>query len=104
MRPFSITTLVFEGMKCVALMDPRPLISVVDDDVSVRESFELLIKFEDWQADPPGIPGTDHQTFGNAQRGECMIKSFDPGEAWGVDDRMVRCAGREILRSARRLK
>jgi FixJ family two-component response regulator len=30
-------------------MDPRPLISVVDDDESVRESLELLVKFAGWQ-------------------------------------------------------
>ena len=31
--------------------DPRPLVFVVDDDVSVRESLELLIRYEGWQAE-----------------------------------------------------
>src|SRR5215470_959068 len=29
--------------------DSRPLVFVVDDDVSVRESLELLIRYEGWQ-------------------------------------------------------
>src|SRR5262245_48378391 len=29
--------------------DPRPIVFVVDDDVSVRESLELLIRHEGWQ-------------------------------------------------------
>jgi len=29
--------------------DPRPIVFVVDDDVSVRESLELLIRCEGWQ-------------------------------------------------------
>ena len=29
--------------------DKRDLVCVVDDDISVRESLELLIKFADWQ-------------------------------------------------------
>src|SRR5215468_10038525 len=29
--------------------DPRPIVFVVDDDVSVRESLELLIRYEGWQ-------------------------------------------------------
>ena len=31
--------------------DPTPIVFVVDDDVSVRESLELLIRYEGWQAE-----------------------------------------------------
>ena len=30
--------------------DPTPIVFVIDDDVSVRESLELLIRYEGWQA------------------------------------------------------
>ncbi|HEV2988458.1 MAG TPA: response regulator [Candidatus Angelobacter sp.] len=30
-------------------LQPRPIVFVVDDDVSVRESLELLVRCEDWQ-------------------------------------------------------
>lgn len=30
-------------------LPPRPIVFVVDDDVSVRESLELLVRCEDWQ-------------------------------------------------------
>ena len=33
-----------------AMSDARPTVFVVDDDVSVRESLELLIRNEGWQA------------------------------------------------------
>lgn len=32
-------------------MDDAPIVFVVDDDLSVRESLELLIRFEGWQAE-----------------------------------------------------
>jgi FixJ family two-component response regulator len=49
---------MFQGMRCEAeLMDPRPLISVVDDDESVRESLpDLLREF-----------GFEAQTFSSAE-------------------------------------
>jgi FixJ family two-component response regulator len=31
--------------------DPTPIVFVIDDDVSVRESLELLIRYEGWQAE-----------------------------------------------------
>lgn len=34
-----------------AVSDPTPIVFVVDDDVSVRESLELLIRCEGWQAE-----------------------------------------------------
>jgi FixJ family two-component response regulator len=33
------------------MSDPAPIVFVVDDDVSVRESLELLIRHEGWQAE-----------------------------------------------------
>jgi FixJ family two-component response regulator len=39
------------------MADPTPIVFVVDDDVSVRESLELLIRSEGWQA----------ETFASAQ-------------------------------------
>ena len=31
--------------------DPTPIVFVIDDDVSVRESLELLVRYEGWQAE-----------------------------------------------------
>ena len=36
-------------MSAAARSQPKPIVFVVDDDVSVRESLELLIKFAGWQ-------------------------------------------------------
>jgi len=36
-------------MSAAAKSQPKPIVFVVDDDVSVRESLELLIKFAGWQ-------------------------------------------------------
>src|SRR5882762_6894958 len=33
------------------MSDGTPIVFVVDDDVSVRESLELLIRYEGWQAE-----------------------------------------------------
>ncbi len=33
------------------MSNPKPIVFVVDDDVSVRESLELLIRYEGWQAE-----------------------------------------------------
>jgi FixJ family two-component response regulator len=33
------------------MSDAKPIVFVVDDDVSVRESLELLIRYEGWQAE-----------------------------------------------------
>src|SRR5262245_59661066 len=38
-------------MEVVALPDPTPVVFVVDDDISVRESLELLIRSAGWQAE-----------------------------------------------------
>ena len=37
-------------MSAAAKSQQKPIVFVVDDDVSVRESLELLIKFAGWQA------------------------------------------------------
>ena len=36
-------------MSAAAKSQQKPIVFVVDDDVSVRESLELLIKFAGWQ-------------------------------------------------------
>ena len=36
---------------CSPMPDPTPIVFVIDDDVSVRESLELLIRYEGWQAE-----------------------------------------------------
>jgi FixJ family two-component response regulator len=36
-------------MSAAAKSQPKPIVFVVDDDISVRESLELLIKFAGWQ-------------------------------------------------------
>ena len=36
-------------MSAAAKSQPKPIVFVVDDDVSVRESLELMIKFAGWQ-------------------------------------------------------
>src|SRR5690242_3391567 len=36
-------------MSEAAKSQPKPIVFVVDDDISVRESLELLIKFAGWQ-------------------------------------------------------
>src|ERR1700730_16125098 len=35
----------------------KPIVFVVDDDISVRESLELLIKFADWQPETVASAG-----------------------------------------------
>jgi len=38
-------------MSAAAKSQPKPIVFVVDDDVSVRESLDLLIKFAGWQSE-----------------------------------------------------
>jgi FixJ family two-component response regulator len=38
-----------DTMSAAAKSQPKPIVFVVDDDISVRESLELLIKFAGWQ-------------------------------------------------------
>ena len=37
------------ALRAKSLPDPAPIVFVVDDDVSVRESLEILIRYEGWQ-------------------------------------------------------
>ena len=48
--------------RAVTKSEDKPIVFVVDDDVSVRESLELLIKFAGWQP----------ETFASA--GECLAR------------------------------
>src|SRR6184192_2542957 len=44
-------------MSAVAESQQKPIVFVVDDDVSVRESLDLLIKFAGWQSETFGSAG-----------------------------------------------
>src|SRR5690349_10395851 len=39
----------FTGHSLSPMLDPTPIVFVIDDDISVRESLELLIRSEGWQ-------------------------------------------------------
>jgi len=50
------------------MAEPTPIIFVVDDDISVRESLELLIRYEGWQT----------ETFSSAQEFMARPRAFVP--------------------------
>ena len=61
-RPYTPTPLAAaRGFKLVTMADVTPIVFVVDDDVSVRESLELLITSGGWQP----------ETFASAQEFLC---------------------------------
>jgi FixJ family two-component response regulator len=39
------------ALRAIVLVHPTSIVFIVDDDVSVRESLELLIRYEGWQAE-----------------------------------------------------
>ncbi|MGY2374054.1 response regulator transcription factor [Pseudomonas sp. SDO524_S393] len=43
------THLIVPARRAAPMTEPLPIVFVVDDDVSVRESLELLIRFSQWQ-------------------------------------------------------
>jgi len=53
----SLTHAFCHELRAPAMLTVRPIVFVVDDDISVRESLELLIRCEGWQV----------QTFASAQ-------------------------------------
>ena len=53
----SLTHALCHELGAPARLDLRPIVFVVDDDISVRESLELLIRCEGWQP----------ETFASAQ-------------------------------------
>src|SRR5215510_5373267 len=56
-RPYTVSRpIVTRGNEAVVMADVSPIVFVVDDDVSVRESLELLMKACGWRA----------ETFGSA--------------------------------------
>ena len=56
--PYTVTSAIaFRSIEVLAMPDVASIVFVVDDDVSVRESLELLIKSADWQP----------EMFGSAQ-------------------------------------
>ena len=54
--------------KALRPSDPKPLVFVVDDDISVRESLELLIRSADWEV----------ETFATAQAFLARPRLFAP--------------------------
>jgi FixJ family two-component response regulator len=50
------------------MAEPTPIVFVVDDDISVRESLELLIRYEGWQT----------ETFSSAQEFLVRPRAFVP--------------------------
>ena len=45
----SLTHALCHELGAPAMLDLGPIVFVVDDDISVRESLELLIRCEGWQ-------------------------------------------------------
>ncbi|MGA7298676.1 MAG: response regulator, partial [Candidatus Sulfotelmatobacter sp.] len=45
----SLSYALCHGLGAPPMSDLRPIVFVVDDDISVRESLELLIRCEGWQ-------------------------------------------------------
>ena len=48
-EPYTLSPSLSRRNEVVAMTAPTPIVFVVDDDVSVRESLELLIKSDGWQ-------------------------------------------------------
>ena len=49
-RPYTVTSAIASrSIEVLTMPDVTPIVFVVDDDVSVRESLELLIKSAGWQ-------------------------------------------------------
>jgi FixJ family two-component response regulator len=48
--PYTVTSAVVSGsIEVLTMQDATPIVYVIDDDISVRESLELLIKSAGWQ-------------------------------------------------------
>src|SRR5262245_2936261 len=56
-EPYTVRSLTGRLPEIVTMMDVTPVVFVVDDDISVRESLELLIKSAGWKP----------ETFASAQ-------------------------------------
>ena len=46
----SLTYAFCHELGAAPMLNVRPIVFVIDDDISVRESLELLIRNEGWQA------------------------------------------------------
>ena len=77
-------TAVGQGLKLPSVLQTAPVVFVVDDDISVRESLELLIRSEGWQA----------QTFACAQeflnrpralRPSCLVLDYSLPDLNGLE-------------------
>jgi FixJ family two-component response regulator len=56
------------GLRLASMSQPTSIVFVVDDDISVRESLELLIRYEGWQP----------ETFASAQEFLDRPEAFVP--------------------------
>ena len=59
---------VGRGLGSSSMLDATPIVFVVDDDISVRESLELLLRFQGWQP----------ETFPSAQEFLARPRAFVP--------------------------
>ena len=65
-------------------LDARPIIFVVDDDISVRESLELLIRSEGWQPETFSS-GQEFLTRPRALVPSCLVLDFSVPELNGLE-------------------
>jgi FixJ family two-component response regulator len=75
----SLTHALCHELGAPPMLDVGPIVFVVDDDISVRESLELLIRCEGWQAETFSS-GQEFLTRPRALVPSCMVLDFSlPG-------------------------
>jgi FixJ family two-component response regulator len=75
----SLTHALCHELGAPPMLDPGPIVFVVDDDISVRESLELLIRCEGWQSETFSS-GQEFLTRPRALVPSCMVLDFSlPG-------------------------
>ena len=75
----SLTHALCHELGAPPMLDAGPIVFVVDDDISVRESLELLIRCEGWQAET-FCSGQEFLTRPRALVPSCMVLDFSlPG-------------------------
>src|SRR5690349_13538542 len=58
-RPYTVSpSIAARGTEVIPMTEPKPIVFVVDDDVSVRESLELLLRSAGWRAET--FPSAQH--------------------------------------------
>jgi FixJ family two-component response regulator len=75
----SLTHALCHELGAPPMLDPGPIVFVVDDDISVRESLELLIRCEGWQPETFSS-GQEFLARPRALVPSCMVLDFSlPG-------------------------